>query len=582
MKVFDFLARLAQMVLDAAAAVLGICYTAKYTVIIRRLGLAKLSETERPGLLIIQIDGLSYEHLHEAMKRGYAPHLRRLWQQGEVILRPWYVGLPCTTPATQAGIMFGNNEDIPGFRWYIKEAQRAITCTSPNAIAEIQRRISQGRRGILKGGSSFMNMFDGDASLSMFTLGAMNRQRFFESVRGLGFFLLFLLNPFRTVKTLFVVVWEYFQDVVQRVSALLRKDKVPHLLKGTSLFLRIMGDVIFREVQTFAVMIDIYRGVPAIYTTYYGYDEVAHHYGPLSKPALRALRAIDARVRRIDSFRRRSLTRDYDLYILSDHGMTSAVPFRKAYGQSLGDFIRGLVGKRARLSESLDIERRDVLHAIYLKEELQAIESNVRPALARVPHRLAEIVRERFGLDGHNGKEASLESLREADVVVRNSGSMSHVYLNVGSKQLSLSEIEEFFPGLAQGLLAHPGIWLVIGREGETVIVSSREGKLFLDGEYRVLGRDPLEGVASPRVMADFIRRMARFPHAGDLILMGRYEPKTEIVSCFEEQWACHGGLGGPQEVAFLMVEKHVPWEAIEVRQATDLYQFFKERYSGG
>jgi len=530
MKVFDFLARLAQMVLDAAAAVLGIYYTAKYTVIIRRLGLAKLSETERPGLLIIQIDGLSYEHLREAMKRGYVPHLRRLWQQGEMILRPWYVGLPCTTPATQAGIMFGNNEDIPAFRWYIKEAQRAITCTSPNAIAEIQRRISQGRRGILKGGSSFMNMFDGDASLSMFTLGAMNRQRFFESVRGLGFFLLFLLNPFRTVKTLFLAVWEYLQDVGQRVSALLRKDKAPHLLESTSLFLRIMGNVIFREIQTFAVMVDIYRGVPAIYTTYYGYDEVAHHYGPLSKPALRALRAIDARVRQIDSFRRRSLTRDYDLYILSDHGMTSAVPFRKA----------------------------------------------------RVPHRLAEIVRERFGLDGHNGKEASLESLREADVVVRNSGSMSHVYLNVGSKQLSLSEIEEFFPGLAQGLLAHPGIWLVIGREGETVIVSSREGKLFLDGEYRVLGRDPLEGVASPRVMAEFIRRMARFPHAGDLILMGRYEPKTEIVSCFEEQWACHGGLGGPQEVAFLMVEKHVPWEAIEVRQATDLYQFFKERYSGG
>ena len=44
--------------------------------------------------------------------------------------------------------------------------------------------------------------------------------------------------------------------------------------------------------------------------------------------------------------------------------------------------------------------------------------------------------------------------------------------------------------------------------------------------------------------------RVARFPHAGDLILLGAWDGKRVI--CFEEQVASHGGLGGPQGWPFL------------------------------
>jgi hypothetical protein len=54
----------------------------------------------------------------------------------------------------------------------------------------------------------------------------------------------------------------------------------------------------------------------------------------------------------------------------------------------------------------------------------------------------------------------------------------------------------------------------------------------------------------SPNWATEQIARVARFPHAGDLILLGAWDGK-QVVS-FEEQIASHGGLGGPQDWPFI------------------------------
>ena len=51
--------------------------------------------------------------------------------------------------------------------------------------------------------------------------------------------------------------------------------------------LQVATNIIFGEVQTFGVVLDVYRGMPAIYANYYGYDEVAHTEGALGNEALR-------------------------------------------------------------------------------------------------------------------------------------------------------------------------------------------------------------------------------------------------------------------------------------------------------
>ncbi len=44
--------------------------------------------------------------------------------------------------------------------------------------------------------------------------------------------------------------------------------------------------VFMRDVAEYLVTLDIVRGAPAIYATWPGYDEVAHHTGPSTEAAL--------------------------------------------------------------------------------------------------------------------------------------------------------------------------------------------------------------------------------------------------------------------------------------------------------
>jgi hypothetical protein len=570
-------ARVLRGFLDAIAAILGLYYTTKYAALAKRLGLPRAPTSKQRGFVVIQVDGLSHDCLCAAIERGYAPYMARLVRRGEFVLQPWRVGLPSNTVAVQAGIMFGQSDDIPAFRWYDKPSGQAVTCALPSVAHAIQQRLAKRAPGILRGGSSFMNMLDGDAAMAMFTLGAFFQgKRFFENVRGAGFFLLFLLNPLRTAKMLLLSVWEYLTDLVQRTCATLRQ-RTPRPFGRMFPFLRVMSNVVLREIQTFAVLMDIYRGMPAIYTTYFGYDEVAHQYGILSKPALRALRAVDARIRRIDGFRRLALGREYDLYVLSDHGMTTGEPFRLTYGQTLGEALRDLAGKSVALSESLGASRQDVFSAVYLQGELAAIAANVRPPLAEIPERLRAFVARRITL---REDDPPPDLSRRMDLIVRDSGPMSHVYFNIREGQMDLGEVMASYPMLVAGLLVHPGIWCVVARQGEQTHILGPEGVLLLDGEHRVEGIDPLGTLPDPRWAAEQLHRVASYANAGDLILMGRYDPQAETVVCFEDQWACHGGLGGPQQQAFMLSEPSVGWNLASVRQASELYPLFMRRYA--
>lgn len=566
-----------RLAVDVFAALTGFYYSRKYAVLTRRLG--QPPADHRPGargFVAVEIDGLSYDQLQHAIAEGHMPYLASQVHSGRLRLAPWRCGLPSTTPAAQAGIMFGNNYDIPGFRWYEKDTGLSVVCKLPNASKLLKDRIAGRQPGILSGGSSYFNMFDGDASLSLLTLSALNRQHLFPSSRGIGFLLLFLLNPLRSLKLVLLSGWEYLSDLFQRLSARLRGE---HRLPFQGIFplVRVASNVLFREVQTFALLLDIYRGVPAIYTTYYSYDEMAHHYGLDSRPARHALGEIDKRLRQIDRLRRARLSREYDLLILADHGQTASEPFSQRYGQTLGQFIRGCLGGGLILQELAGDEQHSVFQAHYLLQELYGIETQLAEPLAIIARRVRELVAERARI----AEDPALDLGRRSDVVVRNSGSLAHVYFNVSTSRLQVSELTALFPDLVVTLASHPGIWMVIGAEGEDVLVFSRGGVLTLRGEELVSaeGEDPLAILPEPEHARRELATLARYPHSGDLILLGRYDPETDTVVCFEDQWASHGGLGGPQDVPFMLYPPHLGWDLSSVRNARDLYAYFARTY---
>ncbi len=565
-------------IVDLFNSLANLYYSRKYAAIAESMGLEESQvRDQKRGFIILQIDGLAYDHLLEAMAKGYAPHMKRLLQTKSFKLARWRCGLPSTTPAVQAGIMFGNNFDIPAFRWYEKETNTSVVCKLPGLVKAIRDRVSAGRRGILQGGSSYVNMMDGDARLSLFTLSAFNSQRFFENVRGFGFLLLFLLSPLRVLRVIVLSLWGYLIDLVKRLVALF----IPGYQRPFSVlspFLQIITNVIFREIQTFACLIDIYRGMPAIYTNYYSYDEVAHHLSVGSGEALRALRGIDKQIKQIDRMRTQYRKREYDLYILSDHGLTPSIPFEKAYGRSLGQYIADQLGEGVFTDERGGEERPPAVKAMFLLEELKGIEARLSARGARLVQAAYRFVDKRLVVDD---EDPPWDLSKRGDIVVRNSGSMSHVYFDVTPRPMNLSEIALIYPELLNRLVEHEGIGLVVGREeGETVIVG-KGGTLVLNERVEVRGQNPLLFLPEPELAASQLRQLASFPHSGDIIVFGAWREDGKVV-CFEDQVASHGGLGGPQDYPFIMYPSELNLDLEAVTNARDLYPHFAAYLASG
>jgi len=575
------LGRLAASLLDGFAALTGFYYSKKYAAIARRLGLrpAETGDAAMPGLIIIQVDGLAYDHLLQRIRQGQLPHIQRMIERGEMAAARWRCGLPSTTPACQAGIMFGDNSNIPAFRWYDKERGVSMVCKLPATVTPLQDELTRDKVGILTNGSSYVNVFDGDAASSLFTLSSMHPRRLFENVRGMGLVGLFLLNPLRAIRIVYLSVKEYAAGALESLWSRLRGEPGASLV-DTFPLLRVFSNVVFRELVTFAVLVDIYRGVPVIYTTYFGYDAIAHHLGLDSLVARQALRDIDGRIGQIDRLRRAQLTRSYALVLLGDHGLTASQPFSETYGKPLGQYIAELLGQGVYLVEGSASEQHYQDEARFLLAELRAIEKNLPPRAAKVAHRIRFLVRKRLRRDQRALPEWNVE--KRYDVVVKSSGSLAHVYLNISKQQLDLSEVSTAFPGLVVKLLAHEGIWLVVGRDGARTLIMARNGILSLDGasESSIEGENPLRRLPEPWLAAQQIHRIARFAQSGDLMLFGAYDTHRNTVVAFEKQRAAHGGLGGPQDYPFIAYPRLWNWDLSTVENSCDLYGFLAQHRS--
>ena len=549
----------------------------KYAALTRRLGRPGVHPDGQPGFIVIQIDGLAYDHLRQAMEAGYLPYLSRMIATGALRLAQWHSGLPSTTPAFQGALMFGNRYDVPGFRWYEKERGLAIVAKRPDQVRSLQARLKGQRTGILVGGSSYVNMFDGDADLALFTLSAFAPQRFFGSVRGAGLVLLFLLSPFRVLRVLWLTVRDYLRALRWRLSALVRRS----VIKPYDLFSPLMVaavNALFTEVQTFGVLVDIYRGVPSIYTNYNTYDEVAHLRGPTHRDSLAVLRDLDRRIRQIDRMRRRGTNRAYDLYVLSDHGNAPSVPFSWETGRSLGQFIAAQLGSEVSLDEVMSRPGHAVAKARYLLDEMDGLEKRAPQTARRVASVLRHYVRSRVPTDPEV-EEYDLE--RREDVVVRVSGPLAHVYFNVAPRPLELIEVALLYPRLLDQLVAVEPIGLVIGRAEERAVVLGTGGgsTVIRHGQVEVAPPNPLAAYGDTAEVARQIHQLSFFPHSGDLILLGAVRAQGRVVT-FEEQLGSHGGIGGVQEQAFIAWPPAVDLTA--VRDPLDLHRRFQERYLDG
>ncbi|HKP21193.1 MAG TPA: phage holin family protein, partial [Thermoleophilaceae bacterium] len=78
------------------------------------------TESDVPGVAFLEIDGLAHDVLLRAMRDGNAPTLARWVREGSHRFTRWETDWSSQTGACQAGLLHGNNHDMPAFRWWEK------------------------------------------------------------------------------------------------------------------------------------------------------------------------------------------------------------------------------------------------------------------------------------------------------------------------------------------------------------------------------------------------------------------------------------------------------------------------------
>ncbi|HEX6631168.1 MAG TPA: alkaline phosphatase family protein [Gemmatimonadaceae bacterium] len=537
------------------------------------------------GLVVLQVDALAYADLRRAIAAGHCPTIERLLRRDGFALRRWFCGLPSATPYCQAGIMYGENANIPAFRFYDKAARRVITCNAPHGVQYIRDRIQA--PGALAGGSSYVNLLDGDAQTVAFTVATRERMSVYARLGGTRMALLILLHPIRLARMAVQAVAEWLREEWERLLGELR-GRVTHA-EGIFPFVRILSNVVVRELQTMAILLDIYLGVPVIYSTFMQYDELAHHFGPTSRMALGDMRRTDARIGEIWRMIRLSGGRGYDLVILSDHGMTPSRSYRVEYGESLGRTVQRILhgdpvpraggGPSALESHAETSEYADV--GAQVMETVAQATPERRVRLRRRLRQFRDWLRRHYGL-----REIILPEKysvgRRHDVVVTYSSCLALVYFADDERRLTLEALnaDGHRRHLYDALRDHPGIGLVATLGEDGVHLEGRDGRALLcDGRLTVLeGANPLDAYGTESYALRAVESLVRQPNTGDLVLFGAYDG-YEIVS-FDDQVGAHGSAGGAQTYPFLITPPGLDVAGARLEDARDLHEAILVRYA--
>jgi uncharacterized membrane protein YvlD (DUF360 family) len=469
--------------------------------------------TSVPGVVFVQLDGVAHAVLRRALQSGDVPNLHRWLRDGSHHLVGWQTGWSSQTGVSQCGILHGSTADMPAFRWVDKSTGTIVVSNHPKCAAAIERAHSDGNGLLAHNGSSYGNLFSGDAERAVLTMSGAGRRK--EGRIGAGYFGYFA-RPGQAMRTLLASIVEIVRERVASTRQR-RRGVEPRVERGwTYALLRTFTTVITRDVSVQGVMTDVCEGRAAIYVDLLGYDEVAHHSGPERVDALAVLRDLDRQIGRIERTIRWA-PRPYKIVVLSDHGQTQGATFVQRTGHTLAELVGQLCGAAA--SGDADSEHGRTESTAWLRH-------------ARRP-------------------DESTESVMTDVPIVLGSGSLGLITIPGQQHRLTREEIDARYPALIGGLAAHPEIGFVLVRQasGSSVVLGNGGSRDLTSGA--VVGDDPLAPFG-PRAV-DQVGEVDGYRTAADLMINSRYDPELEEVSAFEDQVSSHGGLGGPQTHPFLL-----------------------------
>ena len=492
-------------------------------------------ETDDPGLIMIQIDGLSRAQLEHAVKRGNMPFLARLIRRNHFTLENFYSGVPSTTPAVQGEIFYGVRAAVPSFQFLRRDTGKILRMFEAEAAAEIEAELQEKCPDpLLKGGHSYSNIYRAGSLRSRYCSQDLAPDELLRELHPLKSILLSLVYAPKILRMIGLAILELGLALVDAVKGLYEREDFFREMSFVPA--RVVVCIVLREMIRFRVLLDIERGVQTIHANFLGYDEQSHRRGPSSAFAHWTLKGIDGAIRDIYRAANQSSYRDYELMIYSDHGQEHTEPYARRHGREL-DVALAEVFSRGPLDGA--------------------------PVWMRKMTNLLGDTLDRFrhlrGVKTHNVPcGGTPEPTKE--IIVTAMGPIGHLYL---PQKPAAAEMEAY----ARAMTGKAGIPLVMWKKPDgTAFAMNSRGLWSMPAD-----RAEVLGAKHPFLdeVAEDLTHLCHHVHAGDFMISG-WDPKKKPLS-FPMENGAHCGPGSEETHGFLLVPDRIRrWHVSHLARTKD------------
>ncbi len=481
-------------------------------------------DSDKPGLVILQIDGLSRTEFDRAIAKGRMPKLAKLIRTGHYAPMSFYSGLPSTTPAVQAEVIYGVRCAVPAFQFLDRERGKVVRMFDDDVAERVGARLAAEHEPLLAGGNSYSNIYSGGAADSRFCADTLDDEPQRLWGNPLQTFTMALLYSWTIVRVLTLVVLEFVIAVGDMIRGVAGREDLRTEVKY--LPSRVAVAIVMREYLRVMVKLAIEEGSPVIHANFLGYDEQAHRRGPDSWFAHWVLKGIDGVIGDISRMARRSPHREYEVVVFSDHGQERTAIYDRLHDRSIQDAVKEafaegpLAGRKVRAG---------------FEGKTRGAELNQRA------RRLLRVRRSR------KPPPVTADD-SEQDVIITALGPLGHIYTPTPLGD----EDKEFY---ARRLVQRDSVPLTIYLDAEGVAWARNDRGLWrlpAQGD-QVLGPDhPFLNEAVEDLIA-----LCNHADAGDIVISG-WDPAQEPVTFVGENGA-HGSVGDDEMRGFALVPDGVP-----------------------
>lgn len=492
---------------------------------VKLLGLPKLPPQgdATPGLVMIQIDGLSHTELQRALREGEMPFVSKLIKREDYVVRKMYSGLPSNTPSMQGELFYGVPCAVPAFGFLHKDCTRICRMLQSDTAKEIEAGLAEKGEPLLKDGSAYSDIYTGGAREPRWCAASMGWGTSTKSPGPFMIALLALINFWGFIRAAAVVLLEIVIATVDAIRGVFDGNRPKHEFKF--IFPRVGVCVLLREWITHAARMDITRGMPIIHCNFVGYDEQSHHRGPDSAFAHWVLGGIDDSIKRIWRAAKNSDRRPYEVWIYSDHGQVHSLPYLDATGKKLPE----------RVTELWE-------------------EDNGAAEPASAPTQSAPVPRWKrwFAWNGAHGTTKPSEDSPVRYPITSDYGPLALVYLGPDASDESRAR-------LGERLAREGGVPIVVdAKSGSPLRGWTAEGPFALpEDSASLLGNHPFREALVPD-----LERVCKHARAGELVLLG-WKSGMERPLSFAYEYGAHGGISPDECTAFVAMPADLEHELL-------------------